>query len=55
MLTCKGTRGGERLAGVVRFNVPAVTSSGFGVAGPAPLHPFGPVGRHTPMQENEGK
>ena len=53
MLTCGETGDGERLADAVRFSVPAVSSSGSGVANPALLHPFGPVGQQTPMSENE--
>ena len=42
----------QRLADTV-FSVRAVSSSGSGVANPALLHPFGPVGQQTPMSENE--
>lgn len=36
------------------FSVTAVTSSGFGVADPAPLRPFGPVGQHTHTSVRKG-
>lgn len=56
MLTCKGTGGGgERPADAARLTVPAVTSSGFGVADSAHLHPFGPVGCQTPIFKKKKK